>query len=634
VAHAGGGEFAIWFYVVIDPDARQALWIRHTRRRDAHGGGEAINWAAAWGDARAPLALKSLHAADVLVARADGAKGGTVMLGDATFEATRAKGRVESQGRSLAWDFSYEPATGSVARAPAFVEWLPLPVHSEHVHARTRVSGFFEVDGVRHLFGPRARMVQARIWGTAQPEEIFWIWAPSFDGIDAPGAGNGLEFLSARLHAHAFMPRLSSLVLEADALRIDDRSLLRTARTRLSLAGPFVLEVRSLTRAYAIVTRAFASQRDFVGYVYRGPDGSEVYVAHCDTAQCEVSVHRRRPLGGRVLERVLTSSTCALEIHQKEPLPGVDYLPWLAPGPVTAAAYTVSTSPRAGVSSPLPPIADVLAIGLSYADHVRETGSRVPATPVVFRKGLHAVVIAADTAPTRIAPPSAEEMIAALTAIEPGIADLIRSRFPVLPALMDYEVEIGLVLLEPMVAASLDDRARSPRFAWFLANDLTARSCQILGEGMKDTYAYWAVAKGFPRFLPVSPIAIAEATSLDELPAFELTTHVNGELRQRGTTKDLLYTPREMLRAASRFLGGDLPAGLAIITGTPAGVGLSVPRWKRALADVALDRFGKLAAAAREHAHGGRLLRAGDLVTCAATGLGLIEVVLGTSRPG
>lgn len=92
-------------------------------------------------------------------------------------------------------------------------------------------------------------------------------------------------------------------------------------------------------------------------------------------------------------------------------------------------------------------------------------------------------------------------------------------------------------------------------------------------------------------------------------------TRVNGELRQRGATRDLVLGPRDLLRAASEALRRPLLRGDLLLTGTPSGVALQVSRWKRRLAELLLDRVGRLAAVARGAAGEGRFLGPGDEVT-------------------
>ncbi|MFO0580617.1 MAG: fumarylacetoacetate hydrolase family protein, partial [Polyangia bacterium] len=85
----------------------------------------------------------------------------------------------------------------------------------------------------------------------------------------------------------------------------------------------------------------------------------------------------------------------------------------------------------------------------------------------------------------------------------------------------------------------------------------------------------------------------------------------------------LLETPRQMLTRVCAIEGA-LPPGTLLLTGTPAGVALSVPRWKRVLGERLLDRAGRLRAAMASYGAGDRFLRPGDLVEVRAGFLGSI----------
>lgn len=71
----------------------------------------------------------------------------------------------------------------------------------------------------------------------------------------------------------------------------------------------------------------------------------------------------------------------------------------------------------------------------------------------------------------------------------PGLGDTLRADYPKLSALLDYEVEMGFVLLEDVDPSQLDQPSFAPRLGFFIANDLSARSVGILGEGQPNRYA-------------------------------------------------------------------------------------------------------------------------------------------------
>jgi 2-keto-4-pentenoate hydratase/2-oxohepta-3-ene-1,7-dioic acid hydratase in catechol pathway len=108
----------------------------------------------------------------------------------------------------------------------------------------------------------------------------------------------------------------------------------------------------------------------------------------------------------------------------------------------------------------------------------------------------------------------------------------------------------------------------------------------------------------------------------------QLTTRVNGVARQDSAAADLMYRPSQLLAAAAGLAGRDLDAGDIVLTGTPPGVALKVPRWKRRLGELMLDRFGKLDAAIDMYAHGAGFLRPGDQVEVDAGFLGTRTVTI------
>lgn len=264
------------------------------------------------------------------------------------------------------------------------------------------------------------------------------------------------------------------------------------------------------------------------------------------------------------------------------------------------------------------PAGAVYALGLTFADHIRETGEPAGA-PVVFRKHCQP----RPAAQSAVTIPAVAALQAAISASDATLAAQLQQRFPELPALLDYEVEIGIALLQPLSLAQLQQPDCQVRYGLFVANDVTARSVQIAGEAAADRLALWSAAKSFSGFLPLAPqLWLPDAADLERFPLLQLQTYVNGELRQSACSSQIIYSPRELLRfAAASAPGGQLQANDLILCGTPAGVGLSIPRWKRRLASL-LPRQMRVAAALRGNRDNPRLLKAGDQVVCSAGWLG------------
>jgi 2-keto-4-pentenoate hydratase/2-oxohepta-3-ene-1,7-dioic acid hydratase in catechol pathway len=173
----------------------------------------------------------------------------------------------------------------------------------------------------------------------------------------------------------------------------------------------------------------------------------------------------------------------------------------------------------------------VVAVGKNYAEHAREMGGEPPAEPVLFLKPSTAVC---------------------------GHGDPVR--YPAaLTKRVDYEGELAVVIgrLCRDVPAS---QAAGVIFGYTCANDVTARDLQS-----RD--GQWARAKGFDTFCPLGPWIETELDPAD----VELTTLVNGDVRQRARTSQLLHDVPALVAFASSVM--TLLPGDVLLTGTPAGVG-------------------------------------------------------------
>jgi 2-keto-4-pentenoate hydratase/2-oxohepta-3-ene-1,7-dioic acid hydratase in catechol pathway len=268
----------------------------------------------------------------------------------------------------------------------------------------------------------------------------------------------------------------------------------------------------------------------------------------------------------------------------------------------------------------------VHALGLTYAAHIQETGGEAGG-PAVFAKDAGALLRHGDT----VASPSREALLEAVARLDATLAARVGARFAELPPLLDYEVELGLVLLEDVRAEVLERPDFAPPVGYFLANDVTARTVQVLGEGREDRMAFWGAAKSLPGFLVAGPtLWVPEAPWAEACLDVTLTLTVNGEVRQRGRTMDLIGSPRELLRLAVRAQpSGVLERGDVVLTGTPAGVAFAVPAWKRKLAGLLPGPTARLSAALRVHAHNPRMLRPGDVVEMEGGVLGHRRITIG-----
>lgn len=257
----------------------------------------------------------------------------------------------------------------------------------------------------------------------------------------------------------------------------------------------------------------------------------------------------------------------------------------------------------------------VWALGLTFADHVRETGEKADA-PVVFAKSCRPSLNGGV-----LHLPSQDALAQALHAVSPARHQRLSARRSTWPVLLDYEVELGLVLLDDWPVGQ-----PMPPIGYVLVNDVTARGMQIAGLGADDPLRYWSAAKSFEGFLPMSgQMGCLSAAQAHTWPDIHLYTHVNGQLRQHAPLRNMLYTPWQVLAHAARHAPDNrLCRHDVVLTGTPAGIALQVPWWKRRLANC-LPYEMAIYAAWRSQAASPRFLQAGDRVEVSADGFGVLQ---------
>ncbi|GBF51067.1 hypothetical protein LPTSP4_25980 [Leptospira ryugenii] len=266
----------------------------------------------------------------------------------------------------------------------------------------------------------------------------------------------------------------------------------------------------------------------------------------------------------------------------------------------------------------------IYGLGLVYAKHIEETASEydpeIP--PPIFEKELQS--LAENKAEIPI--PTNQDLVQSLVAFDPSVqAETIHAINNFSP-LLDYEVELGFVLLEDVQIESLQSDLYSPKIAFFLANDVSARSLAIFGEGQKNRIAFWGLSKSFPKFLPVSDqIWIPKEWKPNLLPNLRLKTFVNGEERQNELVSNMIYTPKEMLRFIHKqYPDRKLEKNDMVIMGTPGGVAMQTSRiWIRFFDFLGIERNSKLKLALKKQRN--RFLKDGDMVEMDGEGLGKLE---------
>jgi 2-keto-4-pentenoate hydratase/2-oxohepta-3-ene-1,7-dioic acid hydratase in catechol pathway len=271
---------------------------------------------------------------------------------------------------------------------------------------------------------------------------------------------------------------------------------------------------------------------------------------------------------------------------------------------------------------------DIFGIGLTYAKHINETASDFDSkiSPPVFRKSRSSLT----SNNSRVAIPTQAELLTSSNKIEPEIETKLEQKGIRLSPLIDYEAELAFVLLEDISAQDLTRSDFIPKIGFLVANDLSARSIAILGDGQKNRYDYWGASKGFSGFTPISnQVWIPKIQVSNGIPCIQLQTHVDGMIRQNENTNNLIYTPKDMLKfIQKRYPTSSLQKGDLILTGTPGGVILNVPRWKvRLAAIIGMDRFQKLSIS-QSKSNIDKFLKAGNDVRISAEWLGTINTTI------
>ncbi|SDQ05860.1 2-keto-4-pentenoate hydratase/2-oxohepta-3-ene-1,7-dioic acid hydratase (catechol pathway) [Curtobacterium sp. UNCCL20] len=212
----------------------------------------------------------------------------------------------------------------------------------------------------------------------------------------------------------------------------------------------------------------------------------------------------------------------------------------------------------------------VVCIGLNYRDHAAETGADIPTEPIVFMKD-----------PMTVIGPDDEVLV------------------PRGSTKTDWEIELALVIGTTARYCDSEEAAATHIAGYAIANDVSERAFQLERGGQ------WDKGKSCETFNPLGPWLVTPA-ALDDAGldprALSLRLAVNGEVRQDGTTADMIFRPAEIVHYLSQFMV--LYPGDVISTGTPAGVALG---------------------------SGAPYLQAGDVVELTAEGLGSQRQTIGAA---
>jgi 2-keto-4-pentenoate hydratase/2-oxohepta-3-ene-1,7-dioic acid hydratase in catechol pathway len=176
----------------------------------------------------------------------------------------------------------------------------------------------------------------------------------------------------------------------------------------------------------------------------------------------------------------------------------------------------------------------IVCVGWNYRPHITETDAILPKEPIIFIKPPSCIIHDGDS-----------------IVIPEGVTNV------------QHEVELALIVgkrcKDVSEQGALDYISHVAVF-----NDITARDMQT---SARDIGNPWSLAKGMDTFGPISEYVAIDGI---DLSALELTLDVNGERKQIGHTKDMIFTPEFLISYISRFM--TLEPGDIIATGTPEGI--------------------------------------------------------------
>jgi 2-keto-4-pentenoate hydratase/2-oxohepta-3-ene-1,7-dioic acid hydratase in catechol pathway len=201
---------------------------------------------------------------------------------------------------------------------------------------------------------------------------------------------------------------------------------------------------------------------------------------------------------------------------------------------------------NATLEAPIREPRNILCVGKNYHEHAREftqsgfdssaktISESIPSVPIIFTKSPGSVIADGEC-----------------VKYPRGVSDCV-----------DYEVELGVVIGKSGCAISRES-AYSHVWGYTVINDITARDLQ-------SRHKQWFLGKSLDTFCPMGPWIVTsdevDPTNLD------IRSLVNGELRQNGNTRDLIFDIPCLIETLSA--GMTLEPGDVIATGTPAGVGI------------------------------------------------------------
>ena len=191
------------------------------------------------------------------------------------------------------------------------------------------------------------------------------------------------------------------------------------------------------------------------------------------------------------------------------------------------------------VGAPIARPSLIVCVGLNYVDHAHEANMKVPEHPILFTKAPNCLI---------------------------GPHDHVR--VPRGATKVDYEVELAVVIGRQCRYLDSEEQALAHIAGFTIGNDVSEREFQLERGG-----GQWLKGKSCETFNPCGPWLVTP-DEVDLAAGLGLWLDVNGERRQTGSTRDMVFDVAQLIRDISQYLV--LEPGDIINTGTPPGVAMGM----------------------------------------------------------
>ncbi len=312
------GHYESFYLKACRPGGGQAIWIRHTVHKRPGAEPNASIWFVLFDrPAAAPRATKvTVPASELSVP-----PGSWIRIRDAEIGPGRARGAIGTDALTAAWDLAFQGDSQPCKYLPA--DWLyeaPVP-RTKFVapYPNAHFDGRLEIDGERIDLADWPGMI-GHNWGSEHAER--WVWLEGTGFEDAPDAYFDAGAARIRLGpwTTSWLPS-GMLMLDGKRHRLGGFGKVRsTAVEDTPTACSFVLPGKDIV----VRGRVSAPQKDFVGWVYADPEGSEHNTVNCSVADLELAVEEP----GRPSRNLVLSAGAAFELGMRETDHGIPIQPY------------------------------------------------------------------------------------------------------------------------------------------------------------------------------------------------------------------------------------------------------------------------------------------------------------------